>query len=148
MNARILAIAAVAFVAASCAGQSKKAAPPVPTKLPSVEVRNYQGQDLSSVNDFQENSIGGPQKVDREKYRLAIEGLVSNPLSLTYEQVIDRDTFSKIVTLDCVEGWSVKIHWEGVKVKDLLAQAGYDPSAASPSSWWPRTSGGTSGSSG
>ena len=102
----------------------------VPKELPAVEVREYKGQNLSSVTDFRENSIKGPQKVDRAAYRLEITGLVTKPLSLTYEEVIDREKFSKVVTLDCVEGWSATILWEGVKVKDLLAQAGYDPKAA------------------
>jgi DMSO/TMAO reductase YedYZ molybdopterin-dependent catalytic subunit len=127
---RIFAIAALILAAVSCTAQTKKtASPPGPTELPSVEVRDYQGQNLSSVNDFRENSIKGIQKVDKGSYRLEIAGLVKKPLSLTYEQVIERATFSKVVTLNCVEGWSAKIHWEGVKVKDLLAQAGYDPSA-------------------
>ncbi len=34
------------------------------------EVRDYQGQHLSSVNDFRENSIRGPQHVDLATYRL------------------------------------------------------------------------------
>jgi DMSO/TMAO reductase YedYZ molybdopterin-dependent catalytic subunit len=101
-----------------------------PKELPAVEVREYKGQNLSSVKDFRENSIKGPQKVDKAKYRLEITGLVAKPLSLTYDEVIGRERFSKVVTLDCVEGWSARILWEGVKVKDLLAQAGYDPKAA------------------
>jgi DMSO/TMAO reductase YedYZ molybdopterin-dependent catalytic subunit len=35
----------------------------------------------------------------------------------------------KLVTLNCVEGWSVDILWQGVLLKDLLAQAGYDRGA-------------------
>ena len=35
----------------------------------------------------------------------------------------DYDLYKKVVTLDCVEGWSVTILWEGVLVRDLLAQA-------------------------
>jgi DMSO/TMAO reductase YedYZ molybdopterin-dependent catalytic subunit len=31
--------------------------------------------------------------------------------------------YKKVVTLNCVEGWSVIILWEGVMVKDLLAEA-------------------------
>jgi len=30
-------------------------------ELDGVEVRQYQGENLSSVNDFRENSIKGPQ---------------------------------------------------------------------------------------
>ena len=35
-----------------------------------VEVREYEGQDLSSISHFRENSIKGPQYVDNETYRL------------------------------------------------------------------------------
>jgi len=35
----------------------------------------------------------------------------------------------KVVTIHCVEGWSVKILWEGVKVMDLLEEAGVNERA-------------------
>ena len=92
--------------------------------LPPKEVKEYQGENLSSVNDFRENSIKGPQHVDIENYRLEITGLVENPVSFSYEEVIDGyDSYKKVVTLYCVEGWSAKILWEGVLVGDLLAEA-------------------------
>jgi DMSO/TMAO reductase YedYZ molybdopterin-dependent catalytic subunit len=93
-------------------------------QLPTAEVRQYQGQDLSSINDFRENSIKGPQYIDIDSYQLDITGLVENPTSYTYDEVInDFTSYKKVVELDCVEGWSVTILWEGVQLKDLLAQA-------------------------
>jgi DMSO/TMAO reductase YedYZ molybdopterin-dependent catalytic subunit len=92
--------------------------------LPSKEVREYQGENLSSVNDFRENSIKGPQHVDIETYRLEINGLVANPTSYSYDEVLQNFArYKKVVTLNCVEGWSVKILWEGVLISDLLDQA-------------------------
>jgi DMSO/TMAO reductase YedYZ molybdopterin-dependent catalytic subunit len=92
--------------------------------LPPTEVREYQGENLSSVNDFRENSIKGPQYVDIENYQLEITGLVANPTSYSYYEVLASfDSYKKVVTLDCVEGWSVKILWEGVLISDLLDQA-------------------------
>jgi hypothetical protein len=38
--------------------------------LKQVEVRQYQGKNLSSVNDFRENSIKSPQFTDRKTHRL------------------------------------------------------------------------------
>ncbi|MGB7061194.1 MAG: molybdopterin-dependent oxidoreductase, partial [Candidatus Zixiibacteriota bacterium] len=35
----------------------------------------------------------------------------------------------KVVTLNCVEGWSVTILWEGVLVRDLIGEAGIDSAA-------------------
>ncbi len=89
--------------------------------LPGVEVRAYQGQRLDSVNDFRENSIKGPQHVDISTYRLNVTGLVEKPATYTYDQVISKETtYTKVVQLDCVEGWSVKLLWEGVLLSDLI----------------------------
>ena len=101
-----------------------------PTELQKIEVREYEGRDLSSVEDFRENSIKGPQQVDEDTYRLRVGGLVETPLELGYEQVLaENPAYTKVVTLNCVEGWSVDILWEGVRVADLLDSAGADSSA-------------------
>jgi len=93
-------------------------------ELEPVEVREYEGVDLSSINAFRENSIRGPQEVDVESYMLEITGLVTNPKSYTYDEVLNKhQKYKKVVTLDCVEGWSVTILWEGLLVRDLLEEA-------------------------
>jgi len=93
-------------------------------ELAPAEVREYEGVDLSSINDFRENSIKGPQEIDVESYTLRITGLVTNSTSYTYDEVVNRHQhYKKVVTLDCVEGWSVTILWEGLLVRDLLAEA-------------------------
>jgi len=93
-------------------------------ELGPVEIREYEGVDLSSINAFRENSIKGPQEVDLESYTLSITGLVTNSTSYTYDEVVNKHQhYKKVVTLDCVEGWSVTILWEGLLVKDLLAEA-------------------------
>jgi len=93
-------------------------------ELEGVEVREYQGENLSSINDFRENSIKGPQHVDIENYQLGITVLVEKPASYTYDEVIkDYNDYKKAVRLNCVEGWAVNLLWEGVLVRDILAQA-------------------------
>ncbi|MFO7650060.1 MAG: molybdopterin-dependent oxidoreductase, partial [bacterium] len=76
-----------------------------------VEVREYQGEKLGSVTEFRENSIKGPQAVDSAKYRLTVSGLVTRPLTLTLAEVLAYPAVSKVTTLHCVEGWSVKVLW-------------------------------------
>jgi DMSO/TMAO reductase YedYZ molybdopterin-dependent catalytic subunit len=89
--------------------------------LKTVEIRNYEDKDLSSINDFRENSIKGPQYVDRNTYRLKITGLVEKPAQYSYDQVIQNyQHYRKVVKLNCVEGWSVTILWEGMLVRDLI----------------------------
>ncbi|KTB48508.1 Oxidoreductase molybdopterin binding domain [Dehalogenimonas alkenigignens] len=102
-----------------------------PVSLDGVEIREYQGEMLSSVaNDFRENSIKGPQFIERESYRLEVSGLVNNRLNLSYSQLTEGfQDYQKVVTLYCVEGWDAKILWQGLKVEDLFIQAGLNPKA-------------------
>jgi DMSO/TMAO reductase YedYZ molybdopterin-dependent catalytic subunit len=96
----------------------------------SLELRNYEGTSLSSVADFRENSIKGPQHVDTAKYTLTIDGKVSAPRSYNYSEIVDgHPHYRKVVTLNCVEGWSVTILWDGIRIRDLLNEAGIDPGA-------------------
>jgi hypothetical protein len=100
-----------------------------PVKLSAVEVTEYQGEKLGSMNDFRENSIKGPQYVDKKSYRLDITGLISAPTSYSYDDILQLPTYQKVVTINCVEGWSVKALWEGVLVKDLLKHVTIKPEA-------------------
>jgi len=99
-------------------------------ELASVEIREYEGEDLSSIIDFIENSIIGPQYVDIESYQLDITGLVQNPQKYSYQEVVDTNqNYKKTVTLNCVEGWSVTILWEGVLVRELIEKSVLSPDA-------------------
>jgi DMSO/TMAO reductase YedYZ molybdopterin-dependent catalytic subunit len=136
-----LQVAALALGVAGCARLLPPSATPIApaasqestvataTSLASVEVRSYKGQRLDAVSAEPENSIQGPQHIDVGTYRLSVKGAVANPLTLTYQQVTDMPAFQKATTLNCVEGWSVTYLWQGVRLKDLLARAGYDSSA-------------------
>lgn len=103
-----------------------------PIELDGVEIREYQGERLSLINRaFRENSIKGPQYVDKDEYELKIEapGIETSGLeviTLSYDEVLARPAYQKVVTLYCVEGWDAKILWEGVRVEDLL---GYSDAA-------------------
>lgn len=94
-----------------------------------IEIKEYEGRKLSSMNDFRENSIKGPQHIDKESYRLKINGLVDNPQTYAYDEIINRPNYQKVVTLNCVEGWDVTILWEGILVRDLIKEAGIYPKA-------------------
>ena len=135
--AAVLATAAALLIAAGCTG------PPVPlipsrtsvqqggaAQLPGAEIRQYEGADLSSVADFRENSIAGPQHVNITDYRLTVAGLVAAPQVYTYDDLLARyPRYTKVVTLFCVEGWDATILWEGIRVKEIVAAAGPDPAA-------------------
>ncbi|MBN1159681.1 MAG: molybdopterin-dependent oxidoreductase [Candidatus Diapherotrites archaeon] len=98
-------------------------------QLQSVEIREYEGENLSSVADFRENSIKGPQTVDISTYRLKVDGLVKTPKEYTYDEVLQNQAYKKIVTLNCVEGWSATLLWEGVLVSDIIKKSEALPEA-------------------
>lgn len=99
-------------------------------KLDGVQIREYKGEKLGSVDDFRENSIKGPQQVDKETYRLRVMGLVNAPRDYTYSQITSgHAAYEKVVQLDCVEGWSVKVLWQGILVSDLIKEVGAKGSA-------------------
>ncbi len=144
MNWKIFLTAAIVIVVIVAAALLLSGEPPIipggqspagspggsPVPLPAIEVRSYQGEDLSSINDFRENSIRGPQHINASEYRLTVTGLVNATDGYTYRQVLDGfPHYSKVVTLFCVEGWDATILWEGVLVRDLIRKAGPDPRA-------------------
>ena len=94
------------------------------------EVRDYQGQNLSSIADVIENAIKGTQHINASTYRLTITGLVNKTVEYTYDEVLSKfQSYQKVVTLYCVERWSATILWEGFLVEDLLREAGVKSNA-------------------
>jgi len=95
-----------------------------PKMLYPQEIREYEGENLSSISYFRENSIKGPQHINASTYRLTITGMVNKTVEFSYSDVVKRfQKYQKVITLHCVEGWSVKILWEGFLLKDLLDEA-------------------------
>lgn len=116
----ILGLALVFGLSGCSPGQASPSTGSDLSELTKIEIFEYEGEALNSILDFRENSIKGPQDVDISTYRLQIDGLVEQPAALTYDQVLAYENYTKMVTLHCVEGWSAKILWEGVLLKDLL----------------------------
>lgn len=132
---RILVIAAALLFIAVSSCSSKQAVTAATRKkedvvADSAELKEYQGKKLSSINALRENSIKGPQKVDIEKYRLKITGLVDTSRTYTYRQILDSfPVHKRVITMNCVEGWDVTILYEGPLVRDLIRSAGIEPEA-------------------
>jgi len=99
-------------------------------ELESVRIEEYEGKRLSSLDDFRENSIKGPQRIEIGSYRLRVTDTRNNSKEYTYEQIINNlQKYKKVVTLNCVEGWSVTILWEGVLVRDVIGKNATPPDA-------------------
>ena len=75
-----------------------------------------------------------PPTVDVNSWRLVVKGLVSRPLTLTYEQLKARPSVQQIATLECVSNkiandFISTAIWNGIRFKDLLDEAGVKPNA-------------------
>jgi len=67
---------------------------------------------------------------DPATWKLGVGGLVEQPLSLDYGALKALPRASQVSTFHCVTGWTVDgVHWRGVRIKDLLAQAKPKPAA-------------------
>lgn len=98
-------------------------------ELEEAEIREYEGERLDSMADVRDVSIKGPQYIDINEYKLEVSGLVENPNEYTYEEVLDRQKYSKVITIHCVIGWSATVLWEGVLLRDLFEEVNVKPEA-------------------
>jgi DMSO/TMAO reductase YedYZ molybdopterin-dependent catalytic subunit len=70
---------------------------------------------------------GRPQEYDTDTYRLLVDGLVQNSLSLTYEDVLARPQVTETVLLICAGVFWDNATWTGTPLSLILEEAG--PSA-------------------
>ena len=71
---------------------------------------------------------------DIDTWRLRVTGMVDRELTFTYDELVARPLFEQYVTIACVSnevGGNLvgNALWRGVRLKELLAEAGIDPSA-------------------
>ncbi len=90
---------------------------------------------ITSNADFYriDTALRAPQ-VDANDWSLRIHGMVDNELVLTFQDLVERDVVESDITLTCVSntigGRLVgNARWTGIRLDDLLADVGIDPSA-------------------
>ncbi|MGQ0744410.1 MAG: molybdopterin-dependent oxidoreductase [Acidimicrobiales bacterium] len=59
-----------------------------------------------------------------QDYRLVVEGRVARPLTLDLDDLRRRADATEVLSIACVEGWSYSAQWRGIRVADLLDEAG------------------------
>ena len=62
-------------------------------------------------------------------WRLVVDGLVDNPLSLSIDDLRARPGRTQITRHDCVEGWSCIGQWTGALLGPILTEARLKPAA-------------------
>jgi len=92
-----------------------------------LEAKDFTGlSSLLPLGRFRYYTVtGGFPSRARSAYTLKVSGLVERPLTLSYEQLTAMPKTKLVRDFQCVTGWRVPgVHWTGVRLSDLLDQAG------------------------
>jgi DMSO/TMAO reductase YedYZ molybdopterin-dependent catalytic subunit len=94
-----------------------------------VEATEFMGKKLTPISQQGNNALAGTQVINNETYRLVVDGLVDNALSLSYADLLAYPQVSKLADLDCVEGWGFTAKWTGPTLDSIFADAKVKPDA-------------------
>ena len=74
--------------------------------------------------DGASQSIVWKKSSGHDPYVLKVEGLIQNPLSISYQELAGLPQVDQTSDFHCVEGWSVKdILWSGVRFSEIVERA-------------------------
>lgn len=80
---------------------------------------------IKTINRFRIRSIEQNPPFDPDTWKLTVEGLVDNPLVISYTDLLELESEEQITDFHCVEGWSVdNVRWKGVRLKIIFDMAG------------------------
>lgn len=94
-----------------------------------VEATEFMGKKLTPISRQGNNALAGTQVINNETYRLVVDGLVDNALSLRYADLLAYPQVSKLADLYCVEGWGFTAKWTGPTLDSIFADAKVKPEA-------------------
>ncbi len=93
-------------------------------------------EHITTYNNFYEFGTGKTDPAEHahrmtiEPWSIEIDGLVDNPGTYSFEQVMDGMTVEeRIYRLRCVEAWSMIVPWNGFELADLLNRVGVQDGA-------------------
>ncbi len=106
---------------------------PVPARQP-FTVAGLSPYVTPSADFYRIDTARTLPQVDPDEWRLEVTGMVDQPLSITFDELLAMDAVEAAVTLQCVSneiggdlvGNAV---WQGVPLQVLLDRAGVDPAA-------------------
>ncbi len=120
-----LVLVAAQLALPACGSKSKTS----PTPTTEVEATEFQGKKLTPIKNQGNNALAGTQYIDREAYRLTVDGLVEHPLTLSYSDLQAYSQESWLMDLDCVEGWDFTAKWTGPQLDSIFNDAVVKPEA-------------------
>jgi sulfoxide reductase catalytic subunit YedY len=60
------------------------------------------------------------QRSNWSQYALRVEGLIENPVRLSYDELLALPKHEQITQHYCIQGWSGVAKWGGVRIRDIL----------------------------
>jgi DMSO/TMAO reductase YedYZ molybdopterin-dependent catalytic subunit len=100
-----------------------------PATTSEVEATEFMGQKLTPISRQTNVSLAGTQHMNKDTYKLTVDGLVDKPLSLSYADLLAYPQISKLMELNCVEGWNFTAKWTGPALNAIFDDAGLRPDA-------------------
>jgi cytochrome b561 len=93
------------------------------------ETRRFTGSKPVEGSGFPVTSwvADDPDPIDVDAWRLTVDGLVTSEIERSYDALDPAD--GERALLDCTSGWYTVEEWRGVRLGDLLEEAGDDPAA-------------------
>ena len=129
------AIATTAGAALLYYGAGLLLSKPGPVGVNKDEAATIIASQVTPNNEFYRVDVNViPPSVDSSTWSLNLHGLVSNPKTINYGQLITLESIEEYATLECVSNkvggdLMSTAKWKGVRLKDILASAGVAPGA-------------------
>jgi DMSO/TMAO reductase YedYZ molybdopterin-dependent catalytic subunit len=103
--------------------------------VPPRDTLYFTPNDLFYVVNYSDSPFNVSRELNQEQWRLSVTGEVKRPMSLGWRDILNRDSFDQVVTLECIDtlpgGDSLgNATWRGVSLKKLLEDAGADEETA------------------
>jgi DMSO/TMAO reductase YedYZ molybdopterin-dependent catalytic subunit len=102
----------------------------IPANLQQMHPADVDNSTLPITPVEELHHTGRPQEYDIDTYRLVVDGLVENPLSLTYDEVLSFPQVTETVLLICPGVFWDNAEWMGAPLSLILEQAGVSPEAS------------------
>ena len=103
--------------------------------VPPRETHYFTPNDQFYVVNYMDSPFNLSRDLDQEQWRLSITGEVRSKAKLGWRDILNRDAFDQVVTLECIDtlpgGDSLgNAVWRGISLKRLLQDVGADEDTA------------------
>ena len=103
--------------------------------VPPRETIYFTPNDKFYVVNYMDSPFNVSRDLNVEQWQLSITGEVKRKMTLRWRDILNRDSFDQVVTLECIDtlpgGDSLgNAQWRGISLKELLQDAGVDEETA------------------